>query len=77
MQGDLYLKDASTLVIKNFVYDGEGPDAFFVVGKRPMRRDRIVIRDSRDAIPIPYEDEFAFNSYFPPKTEMNHVCCFD
>ena len=63
MQGDLYLKDASTLVIKNFVYDGEGPDAFFVVGKRPMRRDRIVIRDSRDAIPIPYEDEFAFNSY--------------
>ena len=63
VQGDLYRKDAKTLVIRNFVYDGEGPDAFFVVGKRPMRRARIFIRDRRDAIPIPYEDDFAPNSY--------------
>merc|ERR1712062_418527 len=59
VQGDLYLKDAQTLVIRNFVYDGEGPDAFFVVGKRPMRRNRIVIRDRRDAIPLPYEDSYS------------------
>ena len=63
VHGDLYLKDSKTLVIRNFVYDGEGPDAFFVVGKRPMRRNRIVIRDRRDAIPIPYDDGYASNSY--------------
>ena len=64
--GDLYRKDSNTLVIRNFVYDGEGPDAFFVVGKRPMRRDKIVIRDRADATPIPYEDNtntFSFSPY--------------
>ena len=64
--GDLYKKDSNTLVIRNFVYDGEGPDAFFVVGKRPMRRDKIVIRDRADATPIPYEDNnnpFSFSPY--------------
>ena len=63
VQGDLYLKDAQTLVIRNFVYDGEGPDAFFVVGKRPMRRNRVVIRDRRDAIPIPYESQYPYPPY--------------
>jgi len=59
VHGDLFMRDAKTLIIRNFVYDGEGPDAFFVVGKRPMRRNRIVIRDRRDAIPLPYEDSYS------------------
>jgi len=59
VHGDLFMKDAKTLIIRNFVYDGEGPDAFFVVGKRPMRRNRIVIRDRRDAVPLPYEDSYS------------------
>jgi len=63
VQGDLYLKDPQTLVIRNFVYDGEGPDAFFVVGKRPMRRNRVVIRDRRDVIPIPYESQYPYPPY--------------
>jgi len=33
VKGDVYAKDQSTLVIKNFNYDGAGPDAFFWVGK--------------------------------------------
>jgi len=33
VSGDLYAKDANTLVIKNFKYDGAGPDAFFWIGK--------------------------------------------
>ena len=59
VRGDLYMRDEKTLVIRNFVYDGEGPDAFFVVGKRPMRRNRIVIRDRRDAIPLPYDNSYS------------------
>jgi len=61
VRGDLYKRDAKTLIIRNFVYDGEGPDAFFVVGKRPMGRNRIVIkrRDRKDAIPLPYEDSYS------------------
>jgi len=31
--GSLYAKDEHTLVVKNFKYDGQGPDAFFWVGK--------------------------------------------
>ena len=73
VQGDLYIRDAKTLVIRNFVYDGEGPDAFFVVGKRSMRgstrRRRptpIIIRDRRDAIPLPYEDSYSSYSRETP-----------
>ena len=32
MQGTLYIKDETTLLIKNFGYNGDGPDAFFYVG---------------------------------------------
>lgn len=77
VQGDLYMRDENTLVIRNFVYDGEGPDAFFVVGKRPMRastRSRrpipIVIRDRRDAIPLPYEDAYSAYSRQAPNQRM-------
>ena len=68
------MRDEKTLVIRNFVYDGEGPDAFFVVGKRPqvraLTRSRrptpIVIRDRRDAIPLPYEDTYSAYSRQAP-----------
>ena len=32
LQGSLFIKDENTLLLKNFEYDGEGPDAFFYVG---------------------------------------------
>ena len=32
LSGKVVVVDESTLVICNFVYDGQGPDAFFVVG---------------------------------------------
>ena len=32
LQGTLYIKDAHTLLLKNFKYDGKGPDAYFYVG---------------------------------------------
>jgi len=32
VSGSVYAVDASTLMVKNFVYDGAGPDAFFWVG---------------------------------------------
>ena len=46
------------------MYDGEGPDAFFVVGNQPMRRDRIVIRDGRDAVPLPYASPYSTYSVY-------------
>jgi len=33
VSGTVYAKDANTIVIKDFVYDGSGPDAFFWIGK--------------------------------------------
>lgn len=33
VSGDVYAKDSNTLLIKNFKYDGTGPDAFFWIGK--------------------------------------------
>lgn len=75
VQGDLYMRDAKTLIIRNFVYDGEGPDAFFVVGKRqpPMRRNRIVIRDRRDAIPLLHEDPYsAYSRHEPNKRRLRY-----
>ena len=38
--------DDKTLVIRNFVYDGEGPDAFFTVGVRTRKPN------PKDATPI-------------------------
>jgi hypothetical protein len=44
LSGKVVVVDESTLVICNFVYDGLGPDAFFVVGdktaaSRPSPKD--------------------------------------
>jgi len=33
VSGDVYAKDSKTIVVKNFKYDGNGPDAFFWIGK--------------------------------------------
>ncbi len=33
VRGTVFAKDERTLVIKDFHYDGTGPDAFFYVGK--------------------------------------------
>lgn len=41
-------KDPKTIVVKNFVYDGDAPDAFFIVGKKG---DTV---DTSHAIPLPY-----------------------
>ena len=45
--GTVQIVDDKTLVIRNFVYDGEGPDAFFTVGVRtrtPNPNDATPIR---------------------------------
>lgn len=48
MSGEVEIKDEKTIIIKNFVYDGEGPDAFFIVG---TDSDTV---DASKAIPVPY-----------------------
>ena len=44
--GTVQIVDDKTLVIRNFVYDGEGPDAFFTVGVRSRKPN------PNDATPI-------------------------
>jgi len=48
--GDLTIRDEQTFRIRNFVYDGEGPDVFFIVGLRNARPRP----NPSDAIPVPY-----------------------
>ena len=52
ISGKVYLKDEKTLVIKDFTYDGAGPDAFFWVGtsKKPSSVGTI--------LPYPFEGKF-------------------
>ena len=52
ISGKVYLKDEKTLVIKDFTYDGAGPDAFFWVGtsKSPSSVGTI--------LPYPFEGKF-------------------
>ncbi|XP_055306953.1 protein Skeletor, isoforms B/C isoform X1 [Sitodiplosis mosellana] len=50
IKGDVYAVDESTLFIKDFAYDGTGPDAFFWVGKTP--------RPSPEGYIIPYPEEY-------------------
>lgn len=49
-KGSVYAVDESTLFIKNFAYDGTGPDAFFWVGKTP--------RPSPEGFIIPYPEDY-------------------
>ncbi|KAL5284543.1 hypothetical protein ACFFRR_006683 [Megaselia abdita] len=50
INGTVYAVDETTLFIKNFVYDGTGPDAFFWVGKTS--------RPSPDGYIIPYPEDY-------------------
>ena len=52
VEGQVYAKDEKTIVIKNFGYDGSGPDAFFWAGKsgRPSGVGTI--------LPYPFEGKF-------------------
>lgn len=49
-QGTVYAVDESTLFIKDFAYDGTGPDAFFWVGQSQ--------RPSPEGYIIPYPEEY-------------------
>ena len=51
--GEVYALDESNILIKDFTYDGEGPDAFFLAGTsgQPSRRTGNVV------LPYPYEGE--------------------
>ena len=51
--GEAYALDSSTILIKDFTYDGEGPDAFFLAGTsgKPSRRSGNVV------LPYPYSGE--------------------
>ena len=51
--GEAYALDDSNILIKDFTYDGEGPDAFFLAGTsgKPSRRSGNVV------LPFPYEGE--------------------
>nr|CAD7393955.1 unnamed protein product [Timema cristinae] len=48
--GTAYAVDESTIFIKNFSYDGTGPDAFFWVGNTP--------RPSPEGYIIPYPEDY-------------------
>ena len=52
INGEVFLKDKNTLLIKEFTYDGAGPDAFFWAGKsqRPSSVGTI--------LPHPFEGKF-------------------
>ncbi|CRL05403.1 CLUMA_CG018002, isoform B [Clunio marinus] len=51
IKGMVYAVDESTLFIKDFAYDGTGPDAFFWVGNSP--------RPSPEGYIIPYPEEYS------------------
>lgn len=48
IRGTVYATDENTIFIKNFSYDGTGPDAYFWVGKTP--------RPSPEGIIVPYPE---------------------
>ena len=45
---EFLLQDEKTILICDFIYDGQGPDAFLIVGNRQASD----APNSRDAIPI-------------------------
>jgi len=50
LSGELWALDEETLEFRKFVYDGEGPDAFFILGTQTASPDP----NLNDAIPLPY-----------------------
>ncbi len=55
LSGELWALDENTLEFRKFVYDGEGPDAFFILGTQTARADP----NLQDAIPLPYFNQGA------------------
>ena len=47
--GDVEIVDQNTIVIHNFEYDGQGPDAFFVVGLTSNKP-----KPPTDSYPVPH-----------------------
>jgi len=43
--GEVFALDDETILIENFVYDGQGPDAFFLAGTsgRPSKSGQVVL----------------------------------
>ena len=54
LSGSVHVKDENTLEIRNFAYDGLGPDAFFLVGVETPRPPKGRRASYDDAIPLPY-----------------------
>ena len=52
VKGKLYAMDEKTLIVKNFGYDGQGPDAFFWVGTSGVPSDEGTI------LPYPFTGKF-------------------
>jgi len=50
LSGELWALDEETLEFRKFVYDGEGPDAFFILGTQTASPDP----NLNDAIPLPF-----------------------
>ena len=52
INGEVFLKDKNTLLIKGFTYDGAGPDAYFLVGNSR------VPSEAGTLLPYPFEGKF-------------------
>ena len=54
----MFKVDSSTLLIRGFTYDGEGPDTFFLAGKsgRPSSRGEYVLPWPADGKTYGYND---------------------
>ena len=50
LSGELWALDEHTLEFRKFVYDGEGPDAFFIIGDEAAGNEP----NLGDAIPLPF-----------------------
>ena len=48
--GELWALDENTLEFRKFIYDGQGPDAFFILGDQTANPEPNLV----DAIPLPY-----------------------
>ena len=72
VSGKIVAKDPHTILICNFIYDGQGPDAFLIVGNRQAGNQP----NSRDAIPIlPPAKTSSPSIKKKLKTAMNNHSC--
>ena len=55
LSGELWALDEDTLEFRKFVYDGEGPDAFFILGTQTAQARP----NLQDAVPLPYFNQVA------------------